>query len=234
MCSILTQETWQDRMLGGNDQGHVSTRTLWLVNGNNLEFREDMSRRAILCTMDAETERPAERKFDVDLKLEVSRRRHELVPAALTVLRAFIVAGRPGLEKLKSTGSFEEWSNLVRGALVWLGEADPWETQADVTAVDTAREELANLIEAWAKVVDVGRVVTAGELLTIAREAAAEGAGRDGLVLALEAACPRRVSPKAIAAHLKRVKGKLVGRRRIVAFNSGNNSLAYKLKEVRR
>ena len=38
MCSILTQETWQDRMLGGNDQGHVSTRTLWLVNGNNLEF----------------------------------------------------------------------------------------------------------------------------------------------------------------------------------------------------
>ncbi len=124
MCSILTQETWQDRMLGGNDQGHVSTRTLWLVNGNNLEFREDMSRRAILCTMDAGMERPAERKFEVDLKVEVPRRRHELVPAALTVLRAFIVAGRPGLEKLTPFGGFEDWSNLVRGALVWAGGAD--------------------------------------------------------------------------------------------------------------
>jgi hypothetical protein len=232
MCTILTQETWQDRVLGGNKNGRVSTQTLWLVNGNNLEFREDMSRRAVLCTMDAGMEKPAERDFDVDLKVEVPRRRHELVPAALTVLRAFIVAGRPGLDKLKSTGSFEEWSRLVRGALVWLGEADPWETQADVTAVDTAREELASLIEAWAEVVDVGRVVTAGELLSIASEAAANGPGRDGLLLALEAACPRRVSPKAIAAHLKRVKGQLVGRRRIKAFNSGNNSLAYKLEEV--
>lgn len=234
MCSIMTQETWQDRVLGGNDQGHVSTRTLWLANGNNLEFREDMSRRAILCTMDAGVERPAERKFDMDLKVEVPRRRGELVPAALTVLRAFVVAGRPGLDRLTPFGSFEDWSDLVRGALVWAGEPDPCKTLADVAAVDSVREELAALIEAWAAAVDVGRVVTAGELLSLASERAAEGPGRDGLMLALEAACPRRISPKAIAAHLKRVKGKVVGGRRIVSFSSGNNSLAYRLEEVRR
>jgi len=229
MCSILTQETWQDRMLGGNDQGHVSTRTLWLVNGNNLEFREDMSRRAILCTMDAGMERPAERKFDVDLKSEVPRRRHELVPAALTVLRAFIVAGRPGLEKLTPFGGFEDWSNLVRGALVWAGEPDPHETQADVAAVDSVREELSSLIEAWEQMIAIGAVVTAGELVRRAGEEAAGGPGRDGLMLALEAACPRGASPKAVAWYLKRVKGRIVRGRKIVAFQGENNALAYKL-----
>jgi len=232
MCSILTQETWQDRMLGGNDQGHVSTRTLWLVNGNNLEFREDMSRRAILCTMDAGVERPAERKFDVDLKKEVPRRRHELVPAALTVLRAFIVAGRPGLEKLTPFGGFEDWSNLVRGALVWAGEPDPHETQADVAAVDSVREELSSLIEAWEQMIDIGAVVTAGELVRRAGEEAAGGPGRDGLMLALEAACPRGASPKAVAWYLKRVKGRIVRGRKIVAVKGENNALAYRLVKV--
>ena len=232
MCSILTQETWQDRMLGGNDQGHVSTRTLWLVNGNNLEFREDMSRRAILCTMDAGMERPAERKFDVDLKSEVPRRRHELVPAALTVLRAFIVAGRPGLEKLTPFGGFEDWSNLVRGALVWAGEPDPHETQADVAAVDSVREELSSLIEAWEQMIDIGAVVTAGELVRRAGEEAAGGPGRDGLMLALEAACPRGASPKAVAWYLKRVKGRIVRGRKIVAVKGENNALAYRLVKV--
>ena len=232
MCSILTQETWQDRMLGGNDQGHVSTRTLWLVNGNNLEFREDMSRRAILCTMDAGMERPAERKFDVDLKSEVPRRRHELVPAALTVLRAFIVAGRPGLEKLTPFGGFEDWSNLVRGALVWAGEPDPHETQADVAAVDSVREELSSLIEAWEQMIAIGAVVTAGELVRRAGEEAAGGPGRDGLMLALEAACPRGASPKAVAWYLKRVKGRIVRGRKIVAVKGENNALAYRLVKV--
>ena len=232
MCSILTQETWQDRMLGGNDQGHVSTRTLWLVNGNNLEFREDMSRRAILCTMDAGVERPAERKFDVDLKVEVPRRRHELVPAALTVLRAFIVAGRPGLEKLTPFGGFEDWSNLLRGALVWAGEPDPHETQADVAAVDSVREELSSLIEAWEQTIDLGAVVTAGELVRRAGEEAAGGPGRDGLMLALEAACPRGASPKAVAWYLKRVKGRIVRGRKIVAVKGENNALAYRLVKV--
>lgn len=232
MCSILTQETWQDRMLGGNDQGHVSTRTLWLVNGNNLEFREDMSRRAILCTMDAGVERPAERKFEVDLKTEVPRRRHELVPAALTVLRAFIVAGRPGLEKLTPFGGFEDWSNLVRGALVWAGEPDPHETQADVAAVDSVREELSSLIEAWEQMIDIGAVVTAGELVRKAGEEAAGGPGRDGLMLALDAACPRGASPKAVASYLKRVKGRIVRGRKIVAFKGENNALAYRLVKV--
>ena len=212
-----------------NDQEAVSTRTLWLVNGNNLEFREDISRRAILCTMDARMERPGERRFDVNLKAELPGRRRELVPAALTVLRAFIGAGRPGTDRLTPFASFEEWSNLVRGALVWLDEPDPHETQAEITAVDTARDELAVLIEAWGRHIGTGAVVTAADLVRQAHELAM-GQGEAELLQALEAVCPRGVNPKKLGWYLKKVKGQIARGRRIVPVREERVGLAYRLE----
>lgn len=230
-CTILTQDTWQDRQLGVNDNITVSTRTLWLANGNNLEFREDISRRAILCTMDAGVEKPEERGgFELDLKVEVPRRRGELVAAGLTILRAFIVAGRPGLSDLTPFASFEAWSDLVRGALVWLGEDDPCATRVEVSAGDSVREELSGLMEGWASVVGVGANVTAGELLRRAHEEANKGPGHDALLQALEAACPRGANPKAVTRYLKRVKGRIVGGQRIVVVAEGHESHLYRLE----
>lgn len=234
MCSILTQETWQDRRLGSNDQQIVSTRALWMANGNNIEFREDMSTRAILCTMDAGTERPEERHFDVDLRVDVPRRRGELVAAALTVLRAFAVAGRPGLDRLTPFGRFEAWSATVRGALVWCGEPDPCETRAAVAVGDSAGEELAELIEAWASEVGVGAVVRTADVVAQASREASSGPGRDGLLQALEAACPRGVSARALGWYLKKKRGRIVGGRRIVSVGEGNTGLMWRLEEVRR
>jgi putative DNA primase/helicase len=54
--------------------------------------------------------------------------RAQLVAAGLTVLRGYSAAGRPDM-RLPPWGSFEGWSKLVRGALVWAGEADPGETR---------------------------------------------------------------------------------------------------------
>ena len=48
-------------------------------------------------------------------------------------------------------GSFEQWSDLVRHALVWAGEADPNEGRANLEAEsDQAYETLATLLDAWA------------------------------------------------------------------------------------
>jgi len=46
------------------------------------------------------------------------------VVAALTVLRAFVVAGKPRHDH-PPKGSFESWDRLVRGAIIWAGGADP-------------------------------------------------------------------------------------------------------------
>ena len=54
-----------------------------------------------------------------------------------------MAAGRPGLAKLRPFGSFELWSNLVRGALVWLGEPDPCITREHIVADDPVKSKLA-------------------------------------------------------------------------------------------
>jgi putative DNA primase/helicase len=67
----------------------------------------------------------------------VRRDRGRYVAAALTIVRAYIVAGKP--DRLRPLPSYEPWSDLVRSSLVWLGRSDPVatmeETQKDHAAV---------------------------------------------------------------------------------------------------
>jgi hypothetical protein len=148
LCTILTEPTWQSRFLGESRNVSVRTNALILATGNNLTFAGDMTTRALLARMDAGIERPEERSFTIDLKEEIPKRRGELVAAGLTILRAFVVAGRPGLHTFKPFGRFEEWSNLVRGALIWLGEPDPCRTRDYITIDDPERSTAAALFQA--------------------------------------------------------------------------------------
>lgn len=215
LCSVLTSETWQGRPLGQTGLVRVPTRTLFIAIGNNLQFREDMSTRAILCTIDAGVEKPEARTFDVDLRVEVPKRRSDLVAAALTVLRAFVVAGRPGTRDLEPFGRFEEWSNLVRGALVWVGEADPCATRAKVAVGDSAREELATLMDAWEAVIGFGTVLTAAEIERRADPFHGQS-GAEALTVALRGCCPRGVNAKSIGILLSNKADRIVAGRRIV------------------
>ena len=148
LCTILTQSTWQCRVWGRARKVEVPTNVLMLASGNNLTFKGDMITRALLCKMDAGIEKPEIRRFDVDLKAEIPKRRPELVAAGLTALRAFVVAERPGLRDLEPFGRFEEWSNLVRGALVWLGEPDPCKTRAYIAVDNPEHSDLGQLLAA--------------------------------------------------------------------------------------
>lgn len=234
LCSVLTQETWQERRLGANTNQIVNTNALFIANGNNLEFREDMSTRAILCVMDARMERPETRPFDVDLRVEVPRRQGELVAAALTVLRAFVVAGRPGLDKLETFGRFEEWSDLVRGALVWAGEADPCDTRRLVAVGDSAREELVVLVDAWEAAVGIGKEVTAQNLIDTAGHPMDGAGGDETLRAALEGICPNRLTAKALGTRLRPFLGKVVRGLHIRRIEDADKSgsAAYALSRV--
>ena len=234
LCSVLTQETWQERRLGANTNQIVNTNALFIANGNNLEFREDMSTRAILCVMDARMERPETRPFDIDLRVEVPRRQGELVAAALTILRAFVVAGRPGLDKLETFGRFEEWSDLVRGALVWAGEADPCDTRRLVAVGDSAREELVVLVDAWESAVGIGKEMTAQHLIDTAGHPMDGAGGDETLRAALEGICPNRLTAKALGTRLRPFLGKVVRGLHIrrIEDTDRSGSAAYALSRV--
>lgn len=159
---ILTQESVTVRMLGQTRNIEVRCGMFVLANGNNLVVAADMTRRTLLCRMDARVERPELREFSDNPIARIAADRGRFVAAALTVLRAYHVAGCPG--RPKPLGSFEAWSDTVRGALLWLGEADPAATIEAVRENDPKRMDLLSVVEHWARVIQA-KPVTALEVV---------------------------------------------------------------------
>ncbi|MFZ5556814.1 MAG: hypothetical protein ACOZDY_08870 [Pseudomonadota bacterium] len=149
LCAVLTSESFAARRLGSNTLAHVPTSTLWLATGNALLLRGDLRTRALLCRLDPRCERPEQREFAGDLRVEVARRRPELVAAALTVMRAFLAAGERPSAHVRPWGRFESWSDRVRAPLVWLGEADPCASIAQLEAEDPDRARHVAILRAW-------------------------------------------------------------------------------------
>lgn len=148
LCSALTQELVQARILGKSERMLLPSNCLILATGNNLQLAGDVSRRAVICRIDSGEERPDKRQFEFDPRVLAAEHRPQLVVAALTAMRAYIAAGRPA--PLAKIGSFEDF-NLVREALVWLGHADPAETRAAVFDNDPIRDTITELLREWRK-----------------------------------------------------------------------------------
>jgi hypothetical protein len=146
------------------------------ATGNNLRLAGDLSRRTLLCSLDPKTERPELREFDRN-PLEIVRAdRGRFVHAALTLVRAY--GQDPGAQRPKPLGSFEDWSNTIRGALVWLGMADPLLTQEKVRANDPKLDELAAVLTHWQAVIGACRVSVA-ELIKTANKRDTSKFGRE-------------------------------------------------------
>ncbi|AGH50187.1 hypothetical protein G432_12330 [Sphingomonas sp. MM-1] len=169
LCAMLTSETVQARILGQSERVRLSTRVLTLATGNNIRMRGDMARRAVRCRLDAHMANPDERSFDFDAVADVREARPALVTDALTVVRAFVAAGKPAT--VPPFGSFEDW-DLVRGALVWLGHADPAETRAAVKEDDADVEEKVELLRLLHEHVGIGARFTMAELGSASRREA--------------------------------------------------------------
>ncbi len=135
LASALTKSEWEDRILGSTATVRVPLQTVWLATGNNVGFKRTLSRRVIPCDMDAGCEVPEDREGPKagqgwqheNLLTWVKGERPNLATAALTILRAFILAGRPR-HKAPRMGSFEAWDDLVRSCVIWAGLGDPAST----------------------------------------------------------------------------------------------------------
>lgn len=147
IAAILTMDQWAARRLGKSEQTPVSTRATFFVTGVNLTFTADLVRRALKCRIEPHTERPENRAFGYDVAAETIANHPRLLTAALTVVRAYAVAGYPMQGKFKPMGSFGDFDRLVRGPLIALGCADPLETQRDIESVDPEIDALARGLE---------------------------------------------------------------------------------------
>jgi putative DNA primase/helicase len=147
LCQIAERPTVRIRILGKSETPECEFRGVIIANGNNLAVIGDMTRRIVLGKLDAGIERPEEREFPFDPVQRVLGDRGLYINAAMTAVRAYLAAGRPG--KCKPLASYAEWSNTVRSALVWLDCGDAVQTMLEVRDSDPVLSTLRNVLECW-------------------------------------------------------------------------------------
>jgi hypothetical protein len=151
--AALTGTAWKDRMLGESKMTlELPLHCLFYATGNNVFLKGDVRRRIVPSRLEADCERPEERTgFKIPNLLEhVRQTRPQIVADALTILRAFELAGRP-TPKLRPKGSYEAWCALVRGAVLWVTGSDPCDACEDIQVSDAAATDLETLLAGWAK-----------------------------------------------------------------------------------
>jgi hypothetical protein len=247
---LVTGRTWKDRLLGSNEQPSIQNDTIWLATGNNVALQGDMARRVLLVALTPKEERPDTRdKFAIpDLEGYVLAHRPRLVRAALTILRAYHVAGRPRHQG-PAWGSFEAWSDLVRGAIHWLGLPDPYDGRARVVEeADTEFENLRDLVEGFAELLDHEpasrqRGMTVGEIIdTLERTGRPIDQDRSGqspfarLRGVLDVVAPGRgrapYDAHKLGNRLRVARGRLVGRRSIARAGREENVIRWTVTDA--
>ncbi|WP_062770439.1 hypothetical protein [Sphingopyxis terrae] len=162
LCQMIERPIVSVRPLGSSKLVKVENRACVFATGNNIRLVGDMTRRVILCTLDPKTERPELRQFKSDPFALVMANRGKFIAAALTVCRSYAVAGYPN--QCRPLASFEDWSKVVRSALVWLGLVDPAETMEQARADDPETASLRSLLRAWRNEF-IGEYVTTGRAI---------------------------------------------------------------------
>ncbi|MEK0430304.1 MAG: hypothetical protein RL139_108, partial [Gemmatimonadota bacterium] len=123
---ITARDAVELRILGRTEMKRLPWGGVIMASGNNLTMGEDTVRRVLLARLESPLENPEDR---VDFRHPhlfdwIMSERPRLVVAALTVLRAF-TRFNGHLHDGKAWGSFEAWSRLIPGAIVYAGGADP-------------------------------------------------------------------------------------------------------------
>lgn len=212
LATILTQPTYKDRILGISKSETVPTNALFVLTGNNLTFSGDMPSRVLVARIEPDCERPEERTFRIsDLRRYMKDHRIELVEAALTILASYAVAGRPS-QNLKPFGRFDQWSDEIRGAIVWAGLPDPCATRDAIEASDPERESKLALFTAWSAAFGENQV-TLSRLIAAAVGDAADADLRAALLnVAADWEHPDQISAYRLAAWVRARKGQVVDR----------------------
>ena len=123
LAAATTARIWSDRILGQSKQISLPVRSTWMVTGNNVRVGGDLVTRCYPIRIDAKTSRPYERDNFAHPNIEewVMTDRGPLVGAALTLCRAWVLAGRPAPDCPKMR--FSKWRNVIGGILEHAGVA---------------------------------------------------------------------------------------------------------------
>jgi len=246
LCQVTERPMIRIRILGRSEMPLCECHTVVYATGNNITFKGDMVRRGLVCNLEALDERPELRQFQDDALDIVAADRGAYVAAALTIVRAYLVAGSPKI--CSSLGSYSAWSDMVRSPLVWLGEPDPVISMEGLRNED---EELSNISEFVQQWLDSGLSLDTNFLLvSIVEEACAPPPPNyygpqpfKELLLRIAATKndPGKVSAERLGRWLRRISGRVVSlvdsrgalrKYRLIREPGRSRQAYYKLTEV--
>jgi hypothetical protein len=229
---LLTSTTWKNRILGENrSTGELPCRTLWYATGNNARLGADSTRRTIHIRLSSPLVKPEERT-DLRHKSIIEWAKQNLatlVAAPPTILAAWFAAGKPQSSLRAEMGSFEGWS-MIRHVLMWLGSPDPLDSQAALSEKQSEVNSVWTIVDAVARIVGNGPMLTATELLSRAQDLTSDAgkallehcAGEDGRV----------PHPRGLADTLAKHEGRNSGDNRVL-FSSTDGKTRKKVWGVR-
>ena len=153
LSQMLTARTWSDRMLGQTKMLNLPQTAAWFATGNNIQLGGDIARRAYWIRVDALLARPwlREEFRHHDILAWVEEHRSELLSMLLTMVRAWIVAGKPKGTAPK-IGSFVKWSQVIGGILTYAGVEGFLGNAAEL--YDSADQDIAQwdlFLDEWQK-----------------------------------------------------------------------------------
>jgi hypothetical protein len=138
------------RMLGFSANVRMPLPAVWSVTGNNLRASTEIANRINRIRIDAQSESPGHRsgpepgttwRHD-NLRGWFTEHRGEIIHAWLTIIQAWITAGRP-MAKVPAFGSFEQWTQVIGSILAFHGNHDL------LTNRDEAADTMDDDQESW-------------------------------------------------------------------------------------
>ncbi|WP_437590465.1 hypothetical protein [Sorangium sp. So ce1000] len=236
----------QLRVLGKSGNPTLPWETMVMATGNNIFIRDDMARRCIMSSLETHLENPEERQDfkHPDLLAWVTAERPRLVCAGLTILRAFIVAGRPRLG-IGTWGSFEQWAALIPPAIVFAGGGNPMRTRPTVEArSDPEKDAMRVILRDLPRLDTSGTGITAktviGCLYPIERLRGQDTRpdGYDEMRESIEALVPTKPSSapdtRAFGRILAKFKGRVIGGVHLQPKSADGGVMKWRVVEARR
>lgn len=170
LASVLTQSYWQDRILGASLTVNLRVRTIWIANGNNVVPSDEIARRAVWIRIDANQEKPWDRKEFKHPRLKTWARenRDKLVTAAITLIRAWVDRDMPEYTG-QSKGSYDTWANILGGILKTVGIPGFLGNENELFATTVNENSvLSEFVKAWKDTYGQKTVSVSGDLFPLA------------------------------------------------------------------